>query len=77
MEEMKFYTHEEMLDRVIGKKVLPERDKYDDKMEAFLVEKPSLQKTFSNVRLYIKRNHGKLIRNLFTCIFQINSYLCT
>ena len=37
MEEMKFYTHEEMLDRVIGKKGTPERDKYDDKMETFLV----------------------------------------
>lgn len=34
---MKLYTFDEVLDMQIGKKGTPERDKYDDKMEAFLV----------------------------------------
>ena len=29
MEEMKLYTHEEMLDRVIGTKGTPAREKYE------------------------------------------------
>jgi DNA-binding XRE family transcriptional regulator len=37
MEKMKLYTFDEVLDMQIGKKGTPERDKYDDKMEAFLV----------------------------------------
>ena len=34
---MKLYTFDEVLDMQIGKKGTHERDKYDDKMEAFLV----------------------------------------
>ncbi|MEG1659065.1 MAG: helix-turn-helix transcriptional regulator [Bacteroides sp.] len=37
MDKMKFYTHEEMKDEVIGKKGTPERDKYDERLEMFLI----------------------------------------
>lgn len=37
MEEMKFYTEEEMLDKVIGIKGTPERDKYEEKIQSFLI----------------------------------------
>ena len=34
---MKFYTHEEMLDRVIGIQGTPERDEYDTEIHSFLI----------------------------------------
>lgn len=37
MEQMKLYTHEEMLDRVIGVRGTPEREKYDDNINNFLI----------------------------------------
>lgn len=37
MEKMKIYTHEEMLDRVIGEKGTPEREKYETDMNNFLI----------------------------------------
>lgn len=37
MEQMKFYTHEEMLDRVIGVHGTPEREKYEDDINNFLI----------------------------------------
>lgn len=36
MEEMKLYTHEEMLDRVIGTKGTPAREKYETDINTFL-----------------------------------------
>ena len=37
MEEMKFYTEEEALDIVIGEKGTPERNKYEDDINNFLI----------------------------------------
>ena len=37
MEQMKLYTHEEMLDRVIGVRGTPEREKYEDNINNFLI----------------------------------------
>lgn len=37
MENMKFYTEKEALDKVIGKKGTPERDSFDDEIELFRV----------------------------------------
>lgn len=37
MEEMKFYTEEEALDKVIGEKGTPERNKYEDDINNFLI----------------------------------------
>lgn len=37
MEQMKFYAHEEMLDRVIGVRGTPEREKYEDDINNFLI----------------------------------------
>ena len=37
MEEMKLYTHEEMLDRVIGTKGTPAREKYETDINTFLI----------------------------------------
>jgi DNA-binding XRE family transcriptional regulator len=37
MEDMKFYTHEEMLDKVIGMKGTPERDKHEEEVQFFLI----------------------------------------
>lgn len=37
MEKMKFYTHEEIKDELIGKKGTPERDKYEEELELFLI----------------------------------------
>ena len=37
MEEMKVYTHEEMLDRVVGTKDTPARKKYDTDINNFLI----------------------------------------
>lgn len=37
MGKMKFYTHEEMLDRVIGVQGTPERDEYDTEVHSFLI----------------------------------------
>lgn len=34
---MKLYTHEEMLDRVIGVRGTPEREKYEDNINNFLI----------------------------------------
>lgn len=34
---MKLYTHEEMLDSVIGVEGTPEREKYDAKVQSFLI----------------------------------------
>ena len=38
MEEMKLYTHEEMLDRVIGTKGTPAREKYETDINNFRSE---------------------------------------
>ena len=37
MEEMKLYTHEEILDRVIGTKGTPAREKYETDINNFLI----------------------------------------
>ncbi len=37
MEKMKFYTEEETLDKVIGQKGTPARDKYENDMNNFLI----------------------------------------
>ncbi len=37
MEKMKFYTEEEALDKVLGKKGTSLRDKYEDDMNNFLI----------------------------------------
>lgn len=37
MEKMKLYTHEEMLDRVLGKNGTPERNEYEAQMNSFLM----------------------------------------
>lgn len=37
MANMKIYTHEEMLDRVLGVKGTPERDSYETEMNSFLM----------------------------------------
>lgn len=37
MEQMKFYTHEEVLDRVIGVRGTPEREKYEADVNNFLI----------------------------------------
>ncbi|MDE5586104.1 MAG: helix-turn-helix domain-containing protein [Muribaculaceae bacterium] len=37
MDNMKTYTHEEMLDRVIGKKGTPRRDAMEDELQSFLI----------------------------------------
>lgn len=37
MEQMKLYTHEEMLDRVIGVRGTLEREKYEDDINNFLI----------------------------------------
>lgn len=37
MDKIKFYTHEEMKEEVIGKKGTSERDKYDERLDMFLI----------------------------------------
>ena len=37
MTKMKLYTHEEMLDRVLGKSGTPERNEYETQMNSFLM----------------------------------------
>ncbi|WP_418697268.1 helix-turn-helix domain-containing protein [Bacteroides sp.] len=37
MEKMKFYTLDEIEDKHIGKQGTPERDKYDEQLEMFLI----------------------------------------
>lgn len=37
MEEMKFYTEEETLDKIIGAKGTPARNKYEDDINNFLI----------------------------------------
>jgi len=37
MDKMKFYTHEEIKDELIGKKGTSERDKYDERLDMFLI----------------------------------------
>jgi len=37
MEKMKFYTQEEALNMTLGVKGTPERDEYEQKMDAFLI----------------------------------------
>lgn len=39
MEEMKFYTLEEIEDKHIGQKGTPRRDKYEDELHSFLIGK--------------------------------------
>lgn len=34
---MNFYTHEEMLDKVVGMKGTPVRDEYDEEIQSFLI----------------------------------------
>lgn len=41
MEQMKLYTHDEMMDSVIGKKGTPRRDKLDADLKTFLMGKLS------------------------------------
>ena len=43
MEEMKVYTHEEMLDRVVGTKDTPARKKYDTDINNFLIGEERLK----------------------------------
>lgn len=49
MTKMKLYTHEEMLDRVLGKSGTPERNEYETQMNSFLmgeaIKKPGCQST--------------------------------
>lgn len=37
MEKMKLYTHEEMLDRVLGTKGTPSRDSYENDIKSYLM----------------------------------------
>ena len=37
MEEMKFYTHEEVKDLLIGEVGTPERDRYEEQLDLFLI----------------------------------------
>ena len=37
MEQMKLYTHEEMLDKVLGKEGEPLRDKYEADINSYLM----------------------------------------
>lgn len=37
MEDMKFYTEEEVLNKHIGVEGTPERDKFDEKIQSFLI----------------------------------------
>ncbi len=37
MDKMKFYTHEEMLDSVIGEKGTQRRDRYEAEINSFLM----------------------------------------
>jgi len=37
MEKMKLYTHEEMLDRVVGEKGTPRRDAMETKLQNYLI----------------------------------------
>lgn len=37
MEKMKFYTHEEIKDEFIGKPGTPERERYEEQLEMFLI----------------------------------------
>ena len=37
MKEMKFYTQEEVEDLLIGKKGTPERDRYEEQLDLFLI----------------------------------------
>lgn len=38
MEEMKFYTQEEMLDKVIGIKGTSARDQYEEEVQSLLID---------------------------------------
>ena len=48
MEEMKFYTLEEIEDKHIGQKGTPRRDKYEDELHSFLIGKAIKQVRQSN-----------------------------
>ena len=48
MEEMKFYTLEEIEDKHIGQKGTPRRDKYEDELHSFLIGKAIKQARQSN-----------------------------
>lgn len=37
MDKMKFYTHEEIEDKFVGKKGTLEHDKYEERLESLLV----------------------------------------
>ena len=37
MKEMKFYTQEEIEDELIGKRGTPERDRYEEQLDLFLI----------------------------------------
>lgn len=39
MEEMKLYTHDEMLDRIIGEKGTPRRDAMEAELQSYLIGK--------------------------------------
>lgn len=52
---MKFYTHEEMLDKYFGPKGTPRREKYDKELEDFLIgeaiKKTRLQQNLTQKQL--------------------------
>lgn len=48
MAELKLYTHEEMLDAVVGTKGTPRRDKYEADMDNFLIGEAIKQARESN-----------------------------
>ena len=66
MEQMKLYTHDEMMDSVIGKKGTPRRDKLDADLKTFLMgeaikkareERHLTQEQLGNL-IGVKKSHG-------------------
>ena len=59
MEEMKFYTQDEIIDKHIGKKGTLEREKYDDELNTFLIGEAIKQARLS--KKLTQEDLGKLI----------------
>ena len=59
MEEMKFYTQDEILDKHIGKKGSPNREKYDEELNTFLIGEAIKQARLS--KNLTQEDLGKLI----------------
>lgn len=59
MEEMKFYTQDEIIDKHIGKKGILEREKYDDELNTFLIGEAIKQARLS--KKLTQEDLGKLI----------------